>query len=130
MPLADTNVASELAKPNPNPGVERWAVSAWSIALSAVTIEELLYGLSWRPNPRVSARLEEFVATRCDVLPITDEIARLSGQLRGRLASRGLVRTQADMLIAATAQVHQLALVTRNVKDFEECGIALLNPFS
>ncbi len=34
------------------------------------------------------------------------------------------------MLIAATAQVHQLALVTRNVRDFEECGLALLNPFA
>ena len=43
---------------------------------------------------------------------------------------RGIVRDQADMLIAATAQVHQLTLVTRNTRDFEGCGIGLLNPFS
>ena len=50
--------------------------------------------------------------------------------MRGRLAARGVVREQADMLIAAIAQVHQLTLVTRNTRDFEFCGIALLNPFA
>jgi toxin FitB len=41
-----------------------------------------------------------------------------------------VVRTQPDMFIAATAQVHALTLVTRNVRDFEHCGIAVLDPFS
>ncbi|MEM6839922.1 MAG: hypothetical protein AAF609_24185 [Cyanobacteria bacterium P01_C01_bin.120] len=40
-----------------------------------------------------------------------------------------MTRTQADMLIAATAQVHNLALVTRNTRDFENCDIQILNPF-
>jgi toxin FitB len=53
-----------------------------------------------------------------------------AGALRGQLAARGLVRHQADMLIAATAQAHQLTLVPRNIRDFEDCGIGLLNPFS
>ena len=50
--------------------------------------------------------------------------------MRAQLATRGHVRSQADMLIAATAQVHALTLVTRNVRDFDGCGIAVLNPFT
>ena len=62
-------------------------------------------------------------------LEVTTPIARRAGELRGVLAARGSVRQQADMLIAATAAAHQLTLVTRNTKDFEQCGIGLLNPF-
>ncbi|HBL30069.1 MAG TPA: VapC toxin family PIN domain ribonuclease, partial [Acidobacteria bacterium] len=51
------------------------------------------------------------------------------GELRGRLQARGVTRESADTLIAATAEVHQLTLVTRNVRHFEGCGISLLNPF-
>ena len=47
-----------------------------------------------------------------------------------KLALAGQVREQADMLIAATAQIHALTLVTRNVRDFDGCGIAVLNPFT
>lgn len=130
MPLVDTNLVSELVRPYPNAGVQRWASSLWAVAVSVVTVEEILFGLSWRPNARMSQWLQDFIDMRADLLPVTDDIARVSGQLRGRLMSRGMVRSPADMLIAATAQVHQLALVTRNVRDFEECGIALLNPFS
>lgn len=130
MQLVDTNVISELARPAPNPGVLAWAASASGIALSAITVEEIFYGLSWRPNPRVAQWFEDFFSRQCELLAVSDEIARRCGQLRGWLAARGVARTQADMLIAATAQVHSLTLVTRNVRDFEECGIPLLNPFS
>ena len=64
------------------------------------------------------------------MLPITEEIARQSGLLRGGLRARGVSRTQAAMLIAATAQIHALTLVTRNGRDFENCGVTLFDPFS
>ncbi len=54
----------------------------------------------------------------------------VAGELRGRLRSRGLARSQADMLIAATAQLHGLTLVTRNVRAFEGTAIGLVNPFA
>jgi predicted nucleic acid-binding protein len=48
--------------------------------------------------------------------------------MRGAFQARGRTRSVQDMLIAATAQVHQLVLVTRNVRDFEDCALTLLNP--
>ena len=129
--LVDTNVLSELARPEPAPEVRQWAARVpLPIRVSAVTLEEIHYGLSRRPNPRVEAWFERFFAESCEVLPISAAIARRAGELRGRPRAKGRPRNQADMLIAATAQTHQLSLVTRNVRDFAGCGIALLDPFS
>jgi predicted nucleic acid-binding protein len=63
-------------------------------------------------------------------LPITPAIARRCGLWRGEFRRRGLARTQADLLIAATAEDHQLTLATRNTADFEGCGLTLFNPFT
>jgi predicted nucleic acid-binding protein len=129
MYLCDTNIISELARPRPNPGVVAWAEMVVPINLSIITVEEIFYGLAWQPHPRIRAWFEVFLDTHCTLLPVTVHIAKHGGQLRGELQARGKVRTQADMLIAATAHLHQLTLVTRNVSDFEDCAIPLLNPF-
>jgi toxin FitB len=128
--LCDTNILSELTKPQPNEGVLDWAGSLSRMALSAITVEEVTFGFSWNSKPRIRSWFEGFVDARCDILPVTAEIARRAGELRGALRSRGQTRSQADMLIAATAQVHALTLVTRNSRDFESCGIPVLNPFT
>jgi len=127
--LCDTNVLSELIKPHANEGVLDWARQVKLIGLSAIVVEEIAFGLSWKPNPRIQNWFGDFLEQHCHVLPVTESIAHRSGELRGRLQARGLVRTQADMLLAATAAEHGLTLVTRNTRDFEDCGIALLNPF-
>ncbi|HKH46857.1 MAG TPA: type II toxin-antitoxin system VapC family toxin [Thermoanaerobaculia bacterium] len=127
--LVDTNVLSELVRQRPDPGVLEWAQGIWRVALSSITVEEVCFGLAWKPAPRVARWFEEFLETHCEVLPVTANIARRSGELRGQLQARGLTRESADMLIASTAQVHQLTLVTRNVRHFVDCGISLLNPF-
>lgn len=127
--LIDTNVLSELARPRPNPKVAAWMRKLSRVSLSAITVEEVEFGLSSRPNARVSRWFESFYEQFCDVLPVTSEIARSSGRLRGALRSRGLSRTQADVLIAATAIHHGLAVVTHNVRDFEDCGILVIDPF-
>ncbi len=130
MQLCDTNVLSELTRREPNAGVLAWADDVTTVAVSAVTVDEIFYGLAWRPIPRIVAWFDRFLDTSCRVLPVTAEVARVSGQLRGRLQARGDTRTQADMMIAATAKVHGLTLVTRNVQHFGDCGVPILNPFS
>jgi predicted nucleic acid-binding protein len=127
--LCDTNVLSELARPAPDPGVLRWALGVKVIGLSAIVVDEICFGLSARPNPRIQTWFDGFLREHCVVFPVTEAIARRSGGLRGRLRAAGVTRTQADMLIASTALEHDLTLVTRNTRDFEGCGLSLLDPF-
>ena len=131
MYLADTNIISELMRPAPNRGVLQWAgglhhAAGFSASVSA--FYEIIYGLTHKPRPRGLERFNT-MAAHCAVLDVTETISRRAGEMRGVLAARGQVRDMADMLIAATAQVHALTLVTRNVRDFDGCGIAVLNPF-
>ena len=128
--LCDTNIISELARPQPNPSVITWSQSWESIILSVITVEEITYGINAKPNDRILTWFHNFLNNHCIILPINAEIAQRCGELRGQLRQRGMTRSQADMLIAVTAEVHQLTLVTRNVRDFEGCNISIFNPFS
>lgn len=127
--LIDTNVLSEFVRPTPNRGVTAWAAGMERIFISVVSIEEIEFGLSWRPNKKLAEWFRDFFAEACDTLPITETIASRAGVMRGQFLAKGITRSPADMLIAATAQVHGLTLITRNVRDFDGCGIDLLNPF-
>lgn len=98
--------------------------------LSVVTVEEIYCGLSHRNASKKLEWFERFMQLRCNILPVTVDIARRCGMLRDQFLGKGTTRTQADLLIAATAIKHDLALSTRNERDFEGCGIPLLNPFS
>lgn len=129
LPLVDTNIISELAKRAPNDGVIAWARTVDEISISVITLEEIIFGLSWKPNERIQRWFDNFLTNLCVVVPVSVEIAKHAGSLRGLLTQRGIQRTQADMIIAATAQVNQQTLVTINVKDFYDCNIPMFNPF-
>jgi predicted nucleic acid-binding protein len=128
--LVDTNVVSELVRPRPNPGVLAWAGALDVLTLSVVTVDEIFYGLAVRRNAKVQRWLEQFLESKCRILEVTAVIARHAGTLRGQLAARGRVRSQANMLIAATATQHGLTIATRNERDFDECGVPVSNPFA
>lgn len=133
--LLDTNVVSELRKPQADPQVVTWAssVAAASLYLSAITVLELETGIlrierrdppqggmlrHWlerHVKPAFSGRIlsvDTVVATRCAQLHVPDR------------------SNECDALIAATALVHGLTLVTRNVADFQLSGVPLINPWT
>lgn len=131
--LLDTNILSELRKANPNQRVVRWydATSDADMHLSVMTIGEFRKGLARlrRKDPERAAGLalwlDRLLAPyESRVLPITPEIANVWGELNDPEPLPII-----DAFIAATAIVHDMVLVTRNVKDVQRTGVRLLNPF-
>jgi toxin FitB len=141
MILVDTNVISELMRQRPNAGVLAWLADQQRLGsrvpirwgISIISIEEIVYGLTSvaarKPTATLFDWFDSFLESH-SVLPVTGPIATRAGRLRGQLQSNGQTRTQQDILLAATAIEHGLTLVTRNVRDFDDCGLGLLNPFS
>lgn len=130
--LADTNVLSELPRPRPAAAVLRWLEGQAEIAISAVTLEELTFGVERAKGPardQLRGWLQAFLDSAPRVLPVTALVASTAGRLRAQRQARGRPVTQADMLVAATALTAGLVLATRNLRDFEGCGVALFNPF-
>lgn len=131
--LVDTNVISEASRPRPSAKVMRWLTEQEAIHLSVVTLEELTFGIARaKPvtGPRLARWLDALLNARPILLDVTPAIARASGELRAARGARGRRVAQADMLIAATALAHGLTLVTRNIRDFEGCGVSVFNPFA
>lgn len=132
MYLVDTNVVSEARRGSREAVAWLRSVRADGIYLSALTLGEIMRGivLKRKSDPRTAARLGEWLERlRRDhvdrVLPVTDRIGLEWGRIAA-LRPRGDI----DGLIAATAIVHDLTLVTRNVGDFEDTGVAVINPWT
>jgi len=116
-------------KPKPSIRIRQFIDQQTTVFISVISVEEIYYGLSYKDANQKKIWFNNFVQSRCQVLPITAEIAEQCGIWRGRFRQQGITRSQADLLIGATALLNELTLVTRNTKDFEGCGIQLFNPF-
>ena len=127
--LLDTNVVSEVMRRSPDPGVAAWFSALDGFSISAVTLEELVYGLRRRNLLAKEAWLRRMLADKAEVVPVTVAAAHWSGEKRAMLESAGRTVTQADALIAACAWELGLVLASRNVDDFRGFGVPLLNPF-
>ncbi|MGC4365986.1 type II toxin-antitoxin system VapC family toxin [Hydrogenophaga sp. R2] len=130
--LLDTNVVSELRRPRPHGAVLAWlqAQPDSHLFISAVTLGEIQAGieLTRQQDTTKATAIESWldqVASVWNVLPMDATVFRAWARLmHGRSDT-----LYEDAMIAATAQVHGLTVVTRNVGDFRALGVAPLNPF-
>lgn len=132
MYLLDTNVVSELRKLRPHGGVLAWfqGIDDAQLHLSAVTIGEIQAGIELTREQDEAKAMEieawlELVAASYNLLPMDAETFRAWARLMYRKSDTVIE----DAMIAATAKVHGLTVVTRNVADFKAFKVPLLNPF-
>jgi predicted nucleic acid-binding protein len=136
--LLDTNVISEIVKPQPDSGVIAFLqrVAEENLYLSAITLGELHQGIERLPNGKRKHALHEWIANDLmhrfhgRILSFGKEEAETWGRLRGRLIASGKTPPAIDGMIAAIAIANRCALVTRNAGDFQQYkDLEQINPF-
>lgn len=133
--LADTNVVSELMKPAPADAVIDWFQdNEGQVCISAVTVEELYFGLFLLPDGKRKERLK--AAITGIVMDCSDKTlafdafsAYLCAELQTKAKSMGHVATIEDLMIASISLRNDAVLATRNTKEFDYLGIDCVNPF-
>lgn len=135
--LLDTNVLSELVKPHPDQTVVAWvdAQPSLDLSISVLTLGEVHKGIGRIAHGRRRAALTRWAQTDLPaqfvgrLLVIDQAVAAAWGRLSGRAAREGRPLPVVDGLLLATAQVHQLTLVTRNVADCAARGVPVFDPW-
>ena len=133
--LLDTNVVSELARPNPSRRVRSFIRDLEGDSfLSVITLHEVDYGIACLPDGKRKRDIEQWVKALEQqfaefILPVARGVARQAAWLRRQAQQQGRVIHLADALIAGTALDRGLQLVTRNTSDFENTGVRLVNPW-
>ena len=132
--LLDSNVVSEVIKPEPESRVVSFLAAEPELWLSVLVVHEAHYGLNLLPPGRrreslqsaLSAVISEFEDR---ILPVNQPAAVHAARLRVNARGSGRVLNLVDALIAGTAMAHDLIVATRNVRDFEGLGLEVFNPW-
>jgi predicted nucleic acid-binding protein len=130
--LLDTNIISELRKPKPHGAVVAWikGVEDKDLYISAVTLAEIQAGIEITREQDIEKAEQisqwlDLVADTYNILPMDAAVFRTWAKLMHRTSDT----LYEDAMIAATAKVHNLIVVTRNIADFQIFDVQLLNPF-
>lgn len=137
MIVLDTNVVSELMKPAPAGAVARWIADqpAMMLYTTSITQAEILHGILLLPAGKRRGALETAAEAMFDeefggrVLPFGGEAARAYAQIAAQRRRSGRPISHFDAQIAAIARTARAAVATRNVSDYEDCGIKIMNPW-
>ena len=137
MILVDTNVVSEVMRIAPSETVVEWLNNqkSSSLYISTVTIGEIEYGLRILPvgkrRLQIKERFEQFVslAFALRILAYDEAAARTYGEVMSLRKEMGRPMNVPDGQIAAIARAHGHKIATRNISDFEDCGVELIDPF-
>jgi predicted nucleic acid-binding protein len=137
MIVVDTNVVAEAMKVSPAPAVISWlnAQETSGLFLTTVTIGEIRFGLRVLPQGKRRLQLEQaFERVIADafagrILAFDEEAARQYGEVMGRRREIGRPLSVLDGQIASIARANSFAVATRNVRDFVDCGVEIVNPF-
>jgi predicted nucleic acid-binding protein len=132
--LVDANVLSEPTRPAPNSKVIEWLRrNEREIAVDPIILGELQFGILLLPKGKKRARLERWFeagARQIHCLPWEAETGLRWAQLLANLRAVGRAMPIKDSLIAATALFHGLTVVTRNRAEFDNAGVAIVDPFA
>jgi toxin FitB len=137
MIILDTNVVSELMRPAPNDRVRQWISGrrADELSTTAITVAEIGHGIERLPDGRrkaslLSAAADLFAAFGDLVQPFDARAAAWFGPVMVQRAGASLPIEGFDAQIASICRVHGAVLATRNVKDFVETGVDVIDPWS
>ncbi len=138
MILLDTNILSELMRPAPEKRVEHWLADQpdASVFISAITEAELRYGVALLPPGKRRSILAAVIEDMLNedftgrILPFDSAAAVAFAEIAANRRQAGRPIAQADAQIAAIARSRGAALATRNVPDFEGCGVDVVNPWT
>lgn len=138
MILLDTNVVSELMRPAPDAAVVAWVKDRdiEDMATTVVTVAEICAGMACLPSGArrkdLQARWDRLLAVGfgARILGLDKDAAAMYGELFARRQRAGRSIGAFDLLISAIARVRGLDVATRNVRDFEDCGVKVINPWS
>ena len=135
--LLDTCIISELVRPSPDNSVLRWIDSRneFDLYLSVLTLGEIQKGIaklsSGKKKSLLAAWLKDELVVRFEerIIPVNSGVAMMWGTMLGKAEKNGQPLSAIDALIAATAKMYDLVVVTRNVRDMEASGVDILNPW-
>jgi predicted nucleic acid-binding protein len=136
--VLDTNVLSELLRPAPSPQVLRWVAAqpASQLFTTTITQAEILYGIEILPKGKRRSALQSVVEAIFEqnfagrILPFASDAARLFASIVASRRTLGRPIEKFDAQIAAIARSHGAAIATRDILNFDDCGVTVLNPWN